>query len=361
MMLRATAPQRGAPVRPPAPDLLPAARPGRAALRPGQPAPRPGRLRGRRHRQQLVDRRRRAPDPADRPARADTSRCCSAYKTFPDDPSDLDELCGDRERPLRPGARALPRRGRGVTSSSCSRRPIGSGTRHGALPGRRRRTPGPHSCGSTSSSTRTSAGWWSVLRTPSSSCSPTTGNARRQPSSASMRFSRSSGLVELRESAGRRGEPVLRRPASQGSEVHRHPERARPLPHESARPAAGARRPSALSAAGSTSRSRGPAAASTCASSLAFSPTDASFAVYVRDGGADQIERIRAALLDVKLDDGRAAIDDVWTPEELYGYPADTSAPTLLFSPALGVRPSTAIKDVCRLSAPCRRAGMPPA
>jgi predicted AlkP superfamily phosphohydrolase/phosphomutase len=81
------------------------------------------------------------------------------------------------------------------------------------------------------------------------------------------------------------------------------------------------------------------------ASSLAFSPTDASFAVYVRDEGADEVERIRAALLEVKLDDGRAAIDDVWTPEELYGYPADTSAPTLLFSPALGVRPSTAIKD----------------
>jgi predicted AlkP superfamily phosphohydrolase/phosphomutase len=80
------------------------------------------------------------------------------------------------------------------------------------------------------------------------------------------------------------------------------------------------------------------------ASSAAFSPTDASFAVYVRDGSADEVERIRSALLAVKLRDGRSAIDDVWTPEELYGYPADSSAPTLLFSPALGVRPSTTIK-----------------
>ena len=80
------------------------------------------------------------------------------------------------------------------------------------------------------------------------------------------------------------------------------------------------------------------------ATSAAFSPTDASFAVYVRDGAAD-LDTIRDALLAVTLRDGRAAIDEVWTPEELYGYRVDDSAPTLLFSPAIGVRPSAAIKD----------------
>jgi hypothetical protein len=81
-------------------------------------------------------------------------------------------------------------------------------------------------------------------------------------------------------------------------------------------------------------------------SSLAFSPTDASFAVYVRDGGAEQLDRVRAALLDLRLDDGRPAVDDVWTPEELYGRTTESWSPALVFAPALGVRPSAAIKDM---------------
>lgn len=79
-------------------------------------------------------------------------------------------------------------------------------------------------------------------------------------------------------------------------------------------------------------------------SSIAFSPTDASFAVYVRDGGEQQLDRIRAALLDLRLEDGRPAVSDVWTPEELFGRTTDSWAPALLFAPAIGVRPSAAVK-----------------
>src|SRR5262249_43208220 len=45
--------------------------------------------------------------------------------------------------------------------------------------------------------------------------------------------------------------------------------------------------------------------------SRAFMPTDASFAVYLREGDEEDRERIREALLDVKLPDGTAAIDEV--------------------------------------------------
>jgi predicted AlkP superfamily phosphohydrolase/phosphomutase len=79
--------------------------------------------------------------------------------------------------------------------------------------------------------------------------------------------------------------------------------------------------------------------------SRAFSPTDASFAVYTRDCDGDDIERLRDALLAVSLRDGTRALDSVWTVEELYGRPSDPSGPTLLFSPAEGVRPSATIKD----------------
>jgi predicted AlkP superfamily phosphohydrolase/phosphomutase len=78
--------------------------------------------------------------------------------------------------------------------------------------------------------------------------------------------------------------------------------------------------------------------------SRAFSPTDASFAVYMRDHSESDIAKVRDALLAVELPDGRKAIDEVWTAEEVYGR-TDPSGPTLLFSPALGVRPSTAVRD----------------
>ena len=79
--------------------------------------------------------------------------------------------------------------------------------------------------------------------------------------------------------------------------------------------------------------------------SPAFSPTDASFAVYVNEGGTASVERARDALRELRLDDGTLAIENVWTPEELYGRAcAGEHDPALLFSPALGVRPSAALK-----------------
>jgi len=79
--------------------------------------------------------------------------------------------------------------------------------------------------------------------------------------------------------------------------------------------------------------------------SRAFSPTDASFAVYVNHLVDDDIERAREALLAVQLDDGRQAIEGVWTMEELFGRPRSGDLePALFFSPAVGVRPSAALK-----------------
>ncbi|HEV2590715.1 MAG TPA: alkaline phosphatase family protein [Gaiellaceae bacterium] len=81
--------------------------------------------------------------------------------------------------------------------------------------------------------------------------------------------------------------------------------------------------------------------------SAAFSPTDASFAVYLgaNEHGTASLERARDALLDLRLDDGTAAIEHVWTPEELYGRPCEGELqPALLFSPVIGVRPSAALK-----------------
>jgi predicted AlkP superfamily phosphohydrolase/phosphomutase len=77
--------------------------------------------------------------------------------------------------------------------------------------------------------------------------------------------------------------------------------------------------------------------------SRAFSPTDASFAVYSRDLDDYELRQIREALGGVRLPDGRPAVDGVWTPEELWGR-ADPAGPTLLFAPALGVRPSAIVK-----------------
>jgi predicted AlkP superfamily phosphohydrolase/phosphomutase len=88
--------------------------------------------------------------------------------------------------------------------------------------------------------------------------------------------------------------------------------------------------------------------------SRAFSPTDASFAIYARDADAEDLQRIRDALLSVSLPDGRPAIELVGTPEELYGRP-DPSGPALLFAPSHGVRASAMIKD--RVVDPARAPG----
>jgi predicted AlkP superfamily phosphohydrolase/phosphomutase len=79
-------------------------------------------------------------------------------------------------------------------------------------------------------------------------------------------------------------------------------------------------------------------------SSRAYCPTDATFAVYTRDLAESELDQIREALLAVRLADGRPAIDHVWSPEELYGRRHGLT-PTLFFEPTLGVRPSALIKD----------------
>lgn len=80
------------------------------------------------------------------------------------------------------------------------------------------------------------------------------------------------------------------------------------------------------------------------ASSKAFCPTDASFAIYTRDTTEADLDRIREALLAVRLPDGRNAIEGLWTPEDLYGRTIGP-APTFLFEPAHGVRPSATLKE----------------
>jgi predicted AlkP superfamily phosphohydrolase/phosphomutase len=74
--------------------------------------------------------------------------------------------------------------------------------------------------------------------------------------------------------------------------------------------------------------------------SRAFSPTVASYAIHTRDCTSADLERIRAALLGLRLDDERAPIDGIWTFEELYGLTPPPGAPTFVYAPALGVRPS---------------------
>ena len=90
------------------------------------------------------------------------------------------------------------------------------------------------------------------------------------------------------------------------------------------------------------------------AGSRAFSPTDASFAIYARDADGGDLQRIRDALLGVSLPDGRPAIEFVGTPEEVYGR-ADPLGPALLFAPTHGVRASAMIKD--RVVDPARAPG----
>ena len=80
------------------------------------------------------------------------------------------------------------------------------------------------------------------------------------------------------------------------------------------------------------------------AASRAFSPTDASFAIYARDADGEACADSRCVCSQCSLPDGRPAIDDVWTPEELYGR-RGPFGPSVLFSPAHGVRPSAMIKD----------------
>ncbi len=77
--------------------------------------------------------------------------------------------------------------------------------------------------------------------------------------------------------------------------------------------------------------------------SRAFTPTVASYAIHGRDLDKPQQARIRDALVELRLDDGRPAFDGVWTFEELYGRTPGTGSPALVYAPAVGVRPSVEI------------------
>jgi predicted AlkP superfamily phosphohydrolase/phosphomutase len=79
--------------------------------------------------------------------------------------------------------------------------------------------------------------------------------------------------------------------------------------------------------------------------SRAFSPTVASYSVYTRECDEDEIARIARALAGLQLDDGRPAFEGIWTPEELYGRSLSGLAPSLIFAPSPGVRPSIAVRE----------------
>jgi predicted AlkP superfamily phosphohydrolase/phosphomutase len=81
------------------------------------------------------------------------------------------------------------------------------------------------------------------------------------------------------------------------------------------------------------------------ARSAAFCPTDTSFAIYTNPGRDVDLDALRGALLELELDDGTPALEAVWTPEELFGHESTAYGPVLLFEPAPGVRPSSAVKD----------------
>jgi predicted AlkP superfamily phosphohydrolase/phosphomutase len=73
-------------------------------------------------------------------------------------------------------------------------------------------------------------------------------------------------------------------------------------------------------------------------------PTDASFAIYVRDREDATVGEIRDALCEVTLADGTPALDGVWTVTELYGQ-SQSDGPLLFIAPANGVRLSAALKE----------------
>jgi predicted AlkP superfamily phosphohydrolase/phosphomutase len=79
--------------------------------------------------------------------------------------------------------------------------------------------------------------------------------------------------------------------------------------------------------------------------SRAFSPTDASFAIYAPGLDDAELAAVRAALQAIQLPGGAPALDAIWTHDELYGRPALDDEPALLFAPAQGVRPSAAVRD----------------
>jgi len=78
--------------------------------------------------------------------------------------------------------------------------------------------------------------------------------------------------------------------------------------------------------------------------SRAYTPTVASYAVYTRDCEERDLQQIRQGLAELRLDDGRPAFDGIWSLPELYGREPAPPAPSFVFAPALGVRPSVRVR-----------------
>ncbi len=147
----------------------------------------------------------------------------------------------------------------------------------------------------------------------SSPSSPPTATAPRRTSSAPTRFSPSSASA-----------------------------RRRRLPRERARPETPVRpRRDGIVRFGPFVRRRGSAPTVqaeplTREAPAAFVVSETALAVHVRDEAVD-VDRIRAALLTLELDDGTPAVADVWRFEELAGRAPFAGEPALVFAPARGV------------------------
>lgn len=80
------------------------------------------------------------------------------------------------------------------------------------------------------------------------------------------------------------------------------------------------------------------------ASSRAYMPTDSSFGVFLPQRDDELLASVGEALLQVTVD-GKAAVNAVWSTEELWGRAPRADEPALIIDPAPGVRPSAAVRD----------------
>ena len=305
-----------------------------------------------------------APHPADRAARALPAAARRLPHASRSNPRDVDELLRDRAGPLRPRPRALPGRDVGPLLRASSRRPTGSATAcTGLLPARRptRRVDAALAALPRARRLRRLVRRARARRDRRSS-SPTTGRARRTPSSAVERGAARARPRRGRRAEPRRGRPVLRRAAGQARRCCGAARRSA----ASARTRCPARRrcaPSGCCAAAWTWRSRASATPSTARASRAFSPDRR----VVRDLPARRRPTATSSgsarrSSSVELHDGRPAIDEVWTAEELYGRAAEPDGPDAAL--LAGPRRAPVDRDrASRVDRPARRAGprLPPA
>jgi predicted AlkP superfamily phosphohydrolase/phosphomutase len=148
------------------------------------------------------------------------------------------------------------------------------------------------------------------------------------------------GLVRLRSESG---------PAGGSKTRLRVPRFAEPLGRSRTLRRVAKRAKKTLGAGGVELLSREAGAEMDRTSSRAFTPTIASYAVYA-DDDVDLAE-ICGRLAEVRLEDGRAAFDGVWTFEDLYRIERPPGAPSVVYAPAVGVRPSIDVRtpDVTRV------------